>query len=88
MLMEQMEAAQRDFLEAQRRWNADQKGDFMLLEVCSNAEQRPLAAFFEGWMANMRLKNPRLFALPQGACRTRQPTKVLLCLYIRQARLG
>lgn len=55
--MEQMETAQRDFLDAQRRWNADQKGDFRLLEVCSDAEQRLLAAFFEGWIANMRLKN-------------------------------
>ncbi|HWY59758.1 MAG TPA: hypothetical protein VNZ03_35170 [Terriglobales bacterium] len=55
--MEQMEAAQRDFLDAQRRWNADRKGDFRLLEVCSDAEQRLLATFFEGWIANMRTKN-------------------------------
>jgi hypothetical protein len=46
--MEQMETAQRDFLDAQRRWNADQKRDFMPLEVWSTAEQRLLAAFFEG----------------------------------------
>ncbi|MGA7634261.1 MAG: hypothetical protein WCB11_26135 [Terriglobales bacterium] len=55
--MDQMEATQHDFLDAQRRWNADQDGDFKLLEVCSNAEQRLLAAFFEGWIANMRLNN-------------------------------
>lgn len=55
--MDQMETAQRNFLDAQRRWNADEKGDFKLLEVCSNAEQQLLAAFYEGWVANMRLKN-------------------------------
>jgi hypothetical protein len=55
--MDQMEAAQRNFLDAQRRWNADEKGDFTLLEVCSDAEQRLLAAFYDGWIANMRLKN-------------------------------
>jgi hypothetical protein len=27
------------------------------LEVCSDAEQQLLAALFEGWIANMRLKN-------------------------------
>jgi len=56
-LMNQMEAAQRTFLDAQRRWNADEKGDFRLLEVCSDAEQQLLAAFFDGWKANMRFKN-------------------------------
>jgi hypothetical protein len=55
--MNQMEAAQRNFLDAQRRWNADEKGDFGLLEVCSHAEQQLLAAFCDGWIANMRLKN-------------------------------
>ena len=55
--MNQMEAAQRNFLDAQRRWNADEKGDFTLLEVCSNAEQQLLAAFFDGWKGNMRFKN-------------------------------
>jgi hypothetical protein len=55
--MNQMEAAQRNFLDAQRRWNADEKGEFRLLEVCSDAEQQLLAAFFDGWKANMRLKN-------------------------------
>jgi hypothetical protein len=54
--MDQMKATQRNFLDAQRRWNADEKGDFRLLEVC-NAEQQLLAAFFDGWIANMRLKN-------------------------------
>jgi hypothetical protein len=55
--MDQMEAAQRNFLDAQRRWNADEKGDFTLLEICSNAEQQLLAAFYDGWIANMRFKN-------------------------------
>jgi len=55
--MDQMEAAQREFLDAQRRWNADEKGDFKLLEICSDAEQRLVAAFFVGWIAEMRLKN-------------------------------
>jgi hypothetical protein len=55
--MNQMEAAQLNFLDAQRRWNADVKGDFTLLEVCSDAEQQLLAAFYDGWKANMRLKN-------------------------------
>jgi hypothetical protein len=55
--MDQMEAAQRHFLDAQQRWNADEKGDFTLLEICSNAEQQLLAAFYDGWIANMRLKN-------------------------------
>jgi hypothetical protein len=55
--MDQMEAAQRNFLDAQRRWNADEKGDLTLLEICSNAEQQLLAAFYDGWIANMRLKN-------------------------------
>jgi hypothetical protein len=41
--MDQMETAQRDFLDAHRRWNADKKGDFRLLEICSDAEQRLLA---------------------------------------------
>jgi hypothetical protein len=55
--MAQMETAQHDFLDAQRRWNADEKGDFNLLEVCSNAEQQLMASFFHCWIANMRLKN-------------------------------
>ena len=55
--MNQMESAQRKFLDAQSRWNADEKGDFRLLEVCSDAEQRLLAAFYDGWIANTRLKN-------------------------------
>jgi hypothetical protein len=55
--MDPMEAAQHNFLDAQRRWNADQKGDFRLLEVSSDAEQQLLAAFYDGWIANMRLKN-------------------------------
>jgi hypothetical protein len=55
--MDPMEAAQHDFLDAQRRWNADERGDFRLLEICSDAEQQLLAAFFEGWIANMQLKN-------------------------------
>ena len=28
-----------------------------MLEICSDAEQQLLAAFFDGWKANMRLKN-------------------------------
>lgn len=52
-----METAQSTFLDAQRRWNADEKGDFSLLEVCSDAEQQLLGAFYEGWKANTRLKN-------------------------------
>jgi hypothetical protein len=55
--MDQMEAAQRNFLDAKRRWNADEKGDFNRLEICSEAEQKLLAAFFDGWKANLRLKN-------------------------------
>jgi hypothetical protein len=55
--MDRMEATQHNFLDAQRRWNADEKGDFKLLEVCSNAEQQLMAGFFHGWIANMRLKN-------------------------------
>ena len=55
--MDSMDTAQRNFLDAQRRWNADEKGDFRLLEVCSDAEQQLLAAFYDGWKANMRLKN-------------------------------
>jgi hypothetical protein len=55
--MDQIETAQHDFLDAQRRWNADEKGDFKLLEVCSNAEQQLMASFFHGWIANMILKN-------------------------------
>jgi hypothetical protein len=55
--MEQMEKAQRNFLDAQRRRNADENGDYTLLEVCCNAEQQLLAAFYDGWKANMRLKN-------------------------------
>jgi hypothetical protein len=55
--MNQMETAQRNFLDAQRRWNADEEGEFSLLEICSNAEQKLLAAFYDGWKANMRLKN-------------------------------
>ena len=55
--MDQMEAAQREFLDAQRRWNADEKGDLKLLEICSDAEQHLVAAFFVGWIADMRLKN-------------------------------
>ncbi len=55
--MDPMEAAQHNFLDAQRRLNADEKGDFKLLEVCSDAEQKLLAAFYEDWKANMRLKN-------------------------------
>ena len=54
--MEQMEAAQRNFLDAQRRWNTGAHRDFRLLELCSDTEQRLLAAFFDGWVANMRLK--------------------------------
>lgn len=46
--MDQMETAQRNFLDAQRRWNADEKGDFKLLEICSNAERQLLAAFYDG----------------------------------------
>src|SRR5579872_4452600 len=49
-----MEAAQRDFLHAQRAGTPDQKGDFRLLEVSSDAEQRLLAAFFDGWVANTK----------------------------------
>jgi len=55
--MDPMEAAQRNFLDAQRRWKADEKGDFRLLKVCSDAEQQLLAAFYDGWNANMRFKN-------------------------------
>jgi hypothetical protein len=55
--MEQMEAAQRNFLDAQRRWNTGAHRDFKLLEICSHTEQRLLDAFFEGWIANTRLKN-------------------------------
>lgn len=55
--MDRMEATQHDFLDAQRRWNANQDGDFTLLEVCSNAEQRLMAGFFDGWIADMSLKN-------------------------------
>ena len=53
----QMGAAQPEFLDARRRWNADEKGDLNLLEICSDAEQRLVAAFFVGWIADMRLKN-------------------------------
>jgi hypothetical protein len=56
-LMDQMEAAQREFLDAQRPWNADEKGDLKLLQICSDAEERLVAAFFVGWIADMRLKN-------------------------------
>ena len=31
--MDQMEMVQRDFLDAERRWNADEKVDFNLLEI-------------------------------------------------------
>jgi hypothetical protein len=55
--MDRMETAQHDFLDAQRRWNADEKGDFKLLEVCTDAEHLLMASFFHGWIANMRLKN-------------------------------
>jgi hypothetical protein len=55
--MDPMETAQRNFLDAERRWNADEKGDFKLLEICSNAEHQLLAAFYDGWKANMRFKN-------------------------------
>jgi hypothetical protein len=55
--MDQIEAAQREFLDAQRRWNADEKGDLKLLEICSDTEQSLVAAFFVGWIADMRLKN-------------------------------
>ena len=58
-LIDQMEAAQREFLDAQRRWNADEKGDLKLLEICSDAEQRLVAAFFVGWIADMRPREPR-----------------------------
>jgi hypothetical protein len=51
------EATQHDFLDAERRWNADEKGDFRLLAIFSDAEQRLMAGFFEGWIANMRLKH-------------------------------
>jgi len=51
-----MEAAQRDFLDAQRRWDADEKGTSSCWR-CNHAEQRLLAAFYDGWNANMRLKN-------------------------------
>jgi hypothetical protein len=36
---------------------SSEKGDFRLLEVCTDAEQRLMAGFFNGWIANMRLKN-------------------------------
>jgi len=55
--MDRMEATQHDFLAAQRRWNAYEKGDFRLLEVCSDAEQRLMASFFDNWSANMSLRN-------------------------------
>jgi hypothetical protein len=55
--MDRMETVQCNFLDAQRRWNADEKGDFKLLEICSDAEHQLLAAFYEGWKANMRFKN-------------------------------
>jgi hypothetical protein len=55
--MDRMVATQHDFLDSQRRLKADQEGDFKLLEACSNAEQRLLEGFFDGWIANMRLKN-------------------------------
>ena len=44
--MDPMETAQRNFLDAQRRWNADERGDFRLLEICSDAEHQLLAAFY------------------------------------------
>ena len=52
--MDQMEAAQREFLDVQRRWNADEKGDFKMLEIYIHAEQRLVAAF--RWI-DMSLKN-------------------------------
>jgi hypothetical protein len=55
--MDQMETAQHDFLDAQRRWHADQDGDFTLLEVCNKAEKQLIAGFFHGWIANISLKN-------------------------------
>jgi hypothetical protein len=55
--MDRMEATQHDFLDAQRRWSADQDRDFELLEVCTDAEQQLMANFFHGWIANMSLKN-------------------------------
>jgi hypothetical protein len=55
--MDQMEAAQREFLDALRRWNADEKGDLKLLEIRSDAQQRLVAAFFVGLIADMKLKN-------------------------------
>jgi energy-converting hydrogenase Eha subunit H len=40
--MDRMEATQHDFLDAQRRWSADQDRDFELLEVCTDAEQQEM----------------------------------------------
>jgi hypothetical protein len=54
--MDRMEATQHDLLDAQRRWNTHQDGDFKLLEVCTDAEQRLMAGFFE------EAEIPRLFA--------------------------
>jgi hypothetical protein len=51
------ETTQHDFLDAQRRWSADRDGDFKLFEVCSDAEQRLVAGFFEGWFAKKTLKH-------------------------------
>jgi hypothetical protein len=49
--MDQMEAAQRNFLDAKRRWNANEKGDFRLLEICSDAEQK---LYLKIWVDRVR----------------------------------
>jgi hypothetical protein len=36
--MDQMDAAQCDFLDTERRWNADEKGDFKLLDGGASVE--------------------------------------------------
>ena len=56
------EATQHDFLNAERRWDADEKVDFRLLEIFSDAEQRLMMGFFEGWIATKDVEAPRLFA--------------------------
>ena len=43
--------------DAERRWNADEKGDFELLEIFSDAEQRLMAGFFNDWIAKKTLKH-------------------------------
>jgi hypothetical protein len=54
--MDQMDAAQHDFLDAQRRWD-DEKVSFRLLAIFSDAEQRLMAGFFDGWIAKKTLKH-------------------------------